>query len=252
VRVANLLNGQCESIVSIEGNLTAGDAYLTGQAANYDNPIEFKSGLVARVRQLVAAGQAPANYAESLATADARTLWLFGRDVARQGLDDGFGREFVHAPSPTLYLWSRTTTPEATRSFVQRLTGSRQELGIGHHWPWIVDAAVLAGIISGFVLRPYQRSTHTDEAARTRARRRGQNQRAGLRACTRSMVAALIPCASTTSNPAARTRGRGRRVRYAPAARTETCSMSRWAACSRATARVAGLSSTAVTVTSVE
>jgi hypothetical protein len=66
----------------------------------------------------------------------------FGRDVARQGVDDGFGREFVHAPYPTLYLWSRTTTPEATRSFVQRLPGSQQELGIGHHWPWIVDAAV--------------------------------------------------------------------------------------------------------------
>jgi pimeloyl-ACP methyl ester carboxylesterase len=84
VRAAQLLDGQCRWIVSIEGNLTVEDTYLTGLAATYGNPVEFKAGLVARVQQLVDPGQAPASYAASLATTDARTLWTFGRDVARQ------------------------------------------------------------------------------------------------------------------------------------------------------------------------
>lgn len=98
VRAAHQLVGQCAAVVSIEGNLTADDGYFSGQA--------------------------PATYADSVAAADALSMWSLGRDAARQGAAGGFGREFVSLPCLTRYLWSSTTTPPATQGF-SALTGCR-------------------------------------------------------------------------------------------------------------------------------
>jgi pimeloyl-ACP methyl ester carboxylesterase len=149
VRAAQQLDGQCQAIVSIEGNLTAHDAFLTGQAAGHDDPVEFKASLAVQIDTLVAAGEAPASFAESVRAADAATMWALGRDVALQSRDDGFGHEFVQLTCPSLYLWSRATTPQPSQDFLRAHAVPHHELGIAHHWPWIVDPAVVAALITG-------------------------------------------------------------------------------------------------------
>lgn len=120
---------RCQAIVSIEGNLTAHDAFLTGQAASYDDPDEFKASLAVQIVTLVAAGEAPASFAESVRAADAATMLALARDVALQSRDDSLGHEFVQLTCPRVY--------------------PHHELGIAHHWPWIVDPAVVAAVITG-------------------------------------------------------------------------------------------------------
>jgi len=148
VRAAPQLDGQCQAVVSIEGNLTADDAFLTGQAAGYADPDEFKTSLAAQIDQLVTAGRAPASFAESVRAADAATMWALGRDVVLQSSDDGFGHEFLRLTCPRLYVWSRATTSQASQDLLHAQAVPHHELGIAHHWPWIVDPAAIAGHIS--------------------------------------------------------------------------------------------------------
>lgn len=149
VRAAQQLDGQCQAIVSIEGNLTAHDALLTGQAAGHDDAEEFKASLAVQIDALVAAGEAPQSFAESVRAADAATMWALGRDVALQSRDDSFGHEFVQLTCPRLYRWSKATTPRPTQEFLRAHAVPHHELGIAHHWPWIVDPAVVAALITG-------------------------------------------------------------------------------------------------------
>jgi pimeloyl-ACP methyl ester carboxylesterase len=148
VRAGHQLGNRCRAVVSIEGNLTADDAYLTGQAADFDDPAEFKHHLSRLVDQLVAAGKAPASYAASVRVADAETMWALGRDAARQGTDDRFGHELLRLPCPVTYLWSASTTPPASQRFLHAHPVPHQRLPIPHHWPWTIDAPVVAQAIT--------------------------------------------------------------------------------------------------------
>jgi pimeloyl-ACP methyl ester carboxylesterase len=147
VRAARRLDRLCQAVVSIEGNLTAQDAYLTGQAVKYDDPEAFKANLATKVDELVSAGQAPETFARSVGGADAATMWALGLDVALNSTGDGFGHEFLRLTCPTLYLWSPATTPQSTQAFLNTHAVPHRELRIGHHWPWIVDADNVAALI---------------------------------------------------------------------------------------------------------
>jgi pimeloyl-ACP methyl ester carboxylesterase len=148
VRAAEQLDGQCHGVVSIEGNLVADDAYLTGQAVNHDEPDEFKRSLATQVARLASAGKAPASFAEAVRAADAPTMWALGHDIAQQSSDDRFGHELLQLTCPTLYLWSEATTPRATQTFLQAHAVPNHELGIAHHWPWTIDPATVAALIA--------------------------------------------------------------------------------------------------------
>jgi pimeloyl-ACP methyl ester carboxylesterase len=158
VRAASLLGDQCGAVVSIEGNLGADDAYFTGQAVGYDDPAEYQTNLLAQIEQLVAGGQAPASFAASLRAADAATIWALGRDVAQESRDDGFGHELCRLTRPLRYLWSRATTAQAGQAFLHAHAIPQHELGIGHHWPWLVDPALVAAQVDAVsgeaVMRP--------------------------------------------------------------------------------------------------
>lgn len=145
------------------------DAFLTGQATNYDYPANLKDDLIERVGRLAVAGQAPASYAESLAAADAHTLWLLGRDIVRLSAGDGLGREFVHAPCPTLHLWSQATTTRPAGNFLSANRSHIVSWASATLWPWVVDPGAVADSISDFMLR--SRQTRRSRINRTPSRR---------------------------------------------------------------------------------
>jgi pimeloyl-ACP methyl ester carboxylesterase len=147
VRAASLLGARCRAVVSIEGNLSADDAYFTGQAAGHNDPAEYQSTLLAQIDQLVVGGQAPASFAASLRAADAATIWALGRDIAHQSAGDRFGHELRRLIQPRLYLWSGATTSAASQAFLHAHGIPEHELGIGHHWPWIAEPGAVAALI---------------------------------------------------------------------------------------------------------
>lgn len=151
VRAAHHLGNRCRAVISIEGNLTVDDAYLTGQATTFDDPAAFKRHLAGHVATWVAAGTAPASYAASVHDADAHAMWSFGRDVARCGGGDEFCHELLRLCCPVLYLWSAATTPQATQDFLRAHQLPERQLPVGHHWPWTVDAPAVATTITTFI-----------------------------------------------------------------------------------------------------
>jgi hypothetical protein len=116
---------------------------------SHDDPDEFKASLATQIDELVTAGEAPESFAESVRAADAATIWALGRDVVLQSRDDGFGHELLRLTCPRLYLWSRATTPQPSQDFLHAQAVPHHELGIAHHWPWIVDPVAVAALISG-------------------------------------------------------------------------------------------------------
>lgn len=155
VRAAHRLAPQCRAIISIEGNLTAADAFFTGQAAAFDDAHAFKHSLTAQVQDLAADGQAPASFADSVAAADPHTMWTVGRDVACQSAGDQLGQEFLAAPCPSVYVWSAATTSAASQDFLHHHQIPHHQLDIGHHWPWLTHPELVADLI--FRAMPFAR-----------------------------------------------------------------------------------------------
>jgi pimeloyl-ACP methyl ester carboxylesterase len=148
VRVAHQLGDRCRAVVSIEGNLTVDDAYLTGQAVDFTDADAFKNHLADQIGGWVAAGKAPASYADSVRASDAYTMWSFGRDVAAGSAGDGFGHELLRLRCPVRYLWSAATTPPVSREFLRAHSIPHRQLPVAHHWPWTVDPDAVATAVT--------------------------------------------------------------------------------------------------------
>jgi len=144
VRAAHQLMDGCVALVSLEGNLTAEDAYFSGRTTRYDDAVTFKNDFCAAIHELVAAGCAPASYARAVQAADATCMWRLGRDVAARGSDDTFGREFRRLTIPRRYLWATSTTPAASRDYLREHELPNVRLTMEHHWPWTIDAHAVA------------------------------------------------------------------------------------------------------------
>ncbi|MEO1014020.1 MAG: alpha/beta fold hydrolase [Pseudomonadota bacterium] len=136
--------GVIAHVMSIEGNLTADDAYFSGRAAAYEEPAAFKRDFVADVERMAANESALRRYLEAARRADAASMWRLGRDAAAKGRDDGFGEALLSLASrgvSSLYLWGRRNAPAATARFVdERLAPSSvrvREYGQSGHWKMI-------------------------------------------------------------------------------------------------------------------
>jgi len=75
--------GQIETIISLEGNLTAKDAYFSATAARYDSADDFLAGFLPKLDQKATDNPILARYAHVVRRADAQALWALGCDVAK-------------------------------------------------------------------------------------------------------------------------------------------------------------------------
>ncbi|HKS25921.1 MAG TPA: alpha/beta hydrolase [Thermoanaerobaculia bacterium] len=150
MRAASKLAGRIAGLVSIEGNLTGGDAYLSGVAETFDDPIRFRDAL--RRRMLAEAEHAwdeesYLSYYASLTFADPDLLWHIGREVKQQS--DRFGEEYRALPFPTLYFWSRTSTSRTTQETLAANEIPNAEYS-GGHWPMVEKPHETANVIDRF------------------------------------------------------------------------------------------------------
>jgi pimeloyl-ACP methyl ester carboxylesterase len=154
VRAARRL-GRAAGVFSIEGNLTAADAYFSGRAAAFDSPEAYRDHLLALVANLAesagASGRRDAllRYRESLRRAAPEALWDVGRSAADASRDDGLGREYRALGMPHLYFWSRESTSAATREYLRKHALPNREFS-GGHWPMLEQPAETAGRIADF------------------------------------------------------------------------------------------------------
>jgi pimeloyl-ACP methyl ester carboxylesterase len=147
VRAAHGL-GRVAGLFSIEGNLTAADAYLSGLAAQFDAPEEYRQHLLARIK--ASAGTAPPRrragllrYHASLSSAAAESLWRIGRAAKVASQNDALGMEYEALMVPRLYYWSTDNTPAETQAFIAQRRLETVEF-TGGHWPMVERPASTA------------------------------------------------------------------------------------------------------------
>ncbi|MCR8724934.1 alpha/beta fold hydrolase [Frigidibacter sp. ROC022] len=70
-----------KAIVSLEGNLTAADAYYSGTAADHATPEEFRTAFLARLDARAETDPHAARYRDAVARADPKALWELGCDA---------------------------------------------------------------------------------------------------------------------------------------------------------------------------
>lgn len=141
-------------LFSIEGNLTAADAYFSGLATTFDAPAPFRDHLLGCVRGLAEnetseRSEALWRYHASLRLAAPEALWRIGRNAHAASRLDGLGEEYRALSIPSLYYWSRTSTPPETPHYIQRHRLRSVEFA-GGHWPMIETPEETAGQIGAF------------------------------------------------------------------------------------------------------
>ena len=132
------------TIFSLEGNLTADDAYFSGTAANYDSPKAFRAAFLNQLSELSKEQPVIARYRSSVETADPQALWELGRDAQR------FSEEYVPGEILTqsanaVYLYNPQNIPSASRDWLKAHDIPRLEMKNATHWKSVDQPELLAG-----------------------------------------------------------------------------------------------------------
>ena len=138
--VARPINARVQALISIEGNLTPADAYLTGRAAAHSDPGAYIQELLERIGAEAAAGEpGAAGLLASLHFADPATTWELARTAAARSTADRAGADFAAASCRKHYHdGERSLSAEARKLLAQHEIQSRAFPGVGH---WLMVAA---------------------------------------------------------------------------------------------------------------
>lgn len=149
VEVVPHLGERFSGLFSIEGNLTAEDAYLSGRAAEFDDADSFKQHFVDHIWTMAQTHAVMRRYFAMAVLADPVAMWQMGRDARRLSVGDAPGRAYqrVH---PSLYYWSPASTPETTARWIAQSNLEQRQFTNASHWPMIDQPVETAEAISAF------------------------------------------------------------------------------------------------------
>ncbi len=147
---AHKLQNQCTGVVSIEGNLTAEDAYFSGQAVNFEAASEFKKMFTDTIWGRGAEDGIFRAYFSGLKQADETAMWLFGKDVKKYSAHDHPGKRVLALECPFSYLWCAENTPPTSQKFLRENNVENVELTGTSHWPMIDASGQVAQHLTAF------------------------------------------------------------------------------------------------------
>jgi pimeloyl-ACP methyl ester carboxylesterase len=137
-----------DTILSLEGNLTADDAYFSGSAADYAAPEDFKAAFLTRLDAMSKDGPAIGRYRHAVARSDATALWELGCDVARLSSTCDPGDLLLRARR-AVYFYNPDNVPPATRAWLTRSPLEHVRLPNATHWKVFDQPDLLAAALSG-------------------------------------------------------------------------------------------------------
>lgn len=135
-----------DTIISLEGNLTAEDAYFSGTAADYDNAPDFLQAFLARLDEMAKDRPNVARYRSVVARADPQALWELGCDARRFSLEYIPGEILTEAGN-VCYLYNPDNCHEASLEWLRRSPIRRLRMDGATHWASMDQPDRLAGKI---------------------------------------------------------------------------------------------------------
>jgi pimeloyl-ACP methyl ester carboxylesterase len=136
VEAAALLGVPFAGLFSIEGNLTAEDAYFSGRAANFADPLAFKQRFLDDLWTMAQEQVALRRYFAGAVLADATAMWELGRDARRRSIDDEPGQAYRRI-RPSLYYWSPANTAATTQRWIAQSGIRQRQFADASHWPMV-------------------------------------------------------------------------------------------------------------------
>ena len=143
------LGARFAGLFSIEGNLTAEDAYFSGRAADFADPFTFKLRFLDDLWTMAQEQVALRRYFAGAMLADATAMWELGRDARRRSIDDRPGQAYRRI-RPSLYYWSPATTLESTQRWIAQSGIEQRQFTDASHWPMVDRPEDTAGAITAF------------------------------------------------------------------------------------------------------
>jgi pimeloyl-ACP methyl ester carboxylesterase len=132
-----------DTILSVEGNITADDAYFSGTAADYDDPLAFRAAFLDRLERMAKGSEVVTRYRNNVARADPTALWELGRD-ARRFSETTHPGEFLLAAGKISYLYDPPNCPASTLEWLRSHPIDKRLLTGASHWPSVDAPALLA------------------------------------------------------------------------------------------------------------
>ena len=145
--IASLAAGRADSpvetIISLEGNLTAEDAYFSGTAADYDDAEAFKTAFLARLDEMAETQPVVRRYAETVQRADPQALWELGCD-ARRFSETHIPGEVLRRAVDAIYLYNPDNCAPTSLAWLARSAMKAVILEGASHWPSVDQPQILA------------------------------------------------------------------------------------------------------------
>jgi pimeloyl-ACP methyl ester carboxylesterase len=136
-------------LFSIEGNLTADDAYLSGRAADFDDASTFKLRFLDELWAMAQTHVIMRRFFAAAVQADPVAMCHLGRDARRLSVGDAPGRAYRRV-RPSLYYWSPASTAETTRHWLERSDLDCRRYADASHWPIVDQPDETARAIASF------------------------------------------------------------------------------------------------------
>jgi len=131
------------TIVSLEGNITADDAYFSGTAADYESPESFREAFLDRLAGMAETDPIIARYRDRVVKADPLALWQLGCD-ARRFSDIHVPGELLQEAAHVCYFYNPENCPDSTVTWLESARFERSLLPGASHWPTIDQPELLA------------------------------------------------------------------------------------------------------------
>ena len=129
--------GRVRAIVSLEGNLTAADAYFSGTAADHPAPDVFRQMFLARLDALATDDPVVAGYRSRVVGADPRALWELGREARAFSEREHPGERLAGAADTVVYVHESANCAEALMAWRRRSALIPVHLVGVAHWPTV-------------------------------------------------------------------------------------------------------------------
>lgn len=149
VDVAQSLGERLSGLFSIEGNLTADDAYFSGRAADFTDPQEFKRRFLEDIWAMTETRPVFRHYFAAALAADPVAMWHLGRDARSRSGGDAPGHAYSLV-RPSLYYWSAENTTRRSRQWIEKSGLDHVQFTGASHWPMIDEPGATAAAIESF------------------------------------------------------------------------------------------------------
>ena len=137
-------------VVSVDGNLTGADAWLSGRAVRHAGPAGFHAELCERLRPSIRGNDVLRRYACSFDAADPKTLWTLGRSVVARADP---GASFRRLLCAKVHYWDGESARPLTSRYIARHSIPARRLdGLGH-WPMVKAPAQFYAVLTEDILR---------------------------------------------------------------------------------------------------